>query len=132
MSKQQTIRVGVSASSNLDEVKLAAIDMFVMLNRMFLPRGGGEFAASSNDATGEGLAVVLFWRRFDEYTAKEFRMAMEGMRNRQRQGHSGVCSRTTVPEVESGLASFRTSHVPEDGLEESLSSPLLSEFWYNI
>ena len=77
--------MGVFASSSLDEVKLVAIDLLVMLNRKFVPRGV-EFvlADAAGDATGDDIAVVLYWRRFGEYTEEEFRMAMKGMRNRQR------------------------------------------------
>ena len=63
------------------------------------------------------IVFVLFWRRFGEYTEEEFRMALEGMRNRQRPRKVVVMFKKGGEAVEPGLASFRESLVPEDGLE---------------
>ena len=63
------------------------------------------------------IVFVLFSRRFGEYTEEEFRMAMEGMRNRQRPRRVVVMFKKGGEAVEPALASFRESLVPEDGLE---------------
>ena len=63
------------------------------------------------------IAFVLFWRRFGEYTEEEFRMAMEGMRNRQCPHKVVVMFKKGGEAVEPGLASFRESLALEDGLE---------------
>jgi hypothetical protein len=63
------------------------------------------------------MVFVLFWRRFGEYTEVEFRMAMEGMRNRQCPRKVVVMFKDDGSEVEGGLASFRDSLVAGDGLE---------------
>lgn len=63
------------------------------------------------------IVFVLFSRRFGEYTEEEFRVALEGMRNRQRPRKVVVMFKKGGEAVEPGLASFRESLVPEDGLE---------------
>lgn len=62
------------------------------------------------------IVFVLFSRRFGEYTEEEFRVALEGMRNRQRPCKVVVMFKKCDEAVEPGLASFKESIVPEDGL----------------
>ena len=63
------------------------------------------------------IVFVLFWRRLGEYTEEEFRMAMEGLRNRQRPRKVVVMFKKSGEAVEPGLVSFRESLVPETGLD---------------
>ena len=63
------------------------------------------------------MVFVLFWRRFGEYTEEEFRVAMEGMRNRQRPRKVVVMFKKGGEAVEPGLVSFRESLIVEAGLE---------------
>ncbi len=63
------------------------------------------------------MVFVLFWRRFGEYTEEEFRMAMEGMRNRQRPRKVVVMFKKGGEAMEPGLGSFRESLIVEAGLE---------------
>lgn len=63
------------------------------------------------------IVFVLFWRHFGEYTEEEFRMAMEGLRNRQRPRKVVVMFKKNGEAVEPGLASFRELLAPEDGLD---------------
>ena len=62
------------------------------------------------------MVFVLFWRRFGEYTEEEFRMALEGMRNRQRPCGVVVMFKNDGVEAEDGLVAFRDSLEPGDGL----------------
>lgn len=63
------------------------------------------------------MVFVLFWRRFGEYTEEEFRMALEGMRNRQRPRRIAVMFKNDGSEVEDGLAAFRNSLMAGNGLD---------------
>ena len=63
------------------------------------------------------MVFVLFWRRFGEYTEEEFRMALGGMRNRQRPRKVIVMFKNDGSEVEGRLASFRDSLMLGDGLD---------------
>ena len=63
------------------------------------------------------MVFVLFWRRFGEYTEEEFRMALEGMRNRQRPRKVVVMFKNDGSEVADGLVVFRDSLEPGDGLD---------------
>lgn len=60
---------------------------------------------------------MLFCRRFGEYTGEEFRMALEGMQNRQRPRKVVVMFKNDGAEVEDGLASFQDSLVAGNGLD---------------
>ena len=63
------------------------------------------------------IVFVLFSRRFGEYTEEEFRVALEGMRSRQRPRKVVVMFKKGGEAVEPGLASFRESLLLEAGLE---------------
>ena len=63
------------------------------------------------------MVFVLFWRRFGEYTEEEFRIALEGMRSRQRPRKVIVMFKDDGSDIEGGLASFRDSLMAGDGLD---------------
>ena len=63
------------------------------------------------------IVFVLFWRHFGEYTEEEFRMALDGMRNRQRPRKVVVMFKNDGSEVADGLVVFRDSLEPGDGLD---------------
>ena len=63
------------------------------------------------------IVFVLFWRRFGDYTGEEFRMAMDGLRNRQCPRKVVVMFKKSGEAMDPGLASYRDALVPESGLE---------------
>ena len=116
MYRQQIIRVGVFASSSLDEVKLVVIDMLVMLNRMFVPRGV-EFvlADSSDDATGEDLAIVLYWRDFGDLPLPKFETAYESLKAGGNPAKIYVFFRETSDELDEAMRAFKDSFATKYG-----------------
>lgn len=63
------------------------------------------------------IVFVLFWRRFGEYTEEEFRMALDGLRSRQRPRKVVVMFKNDGEVEDIKLAAFKESLASEDGLD---------------
>lgn len=112
MGKQ--IKVSVFASSCLDEVKLAVIDMLVMLNRM---SRGVEFVLvdSSDDVTGEDLAIALYWRDFGDLPQVKFETAYESLKAGGNPAKIYVFFRESPQELGEAMRAFKDSFASKYG-----------------
>ena len=77
----KTIRVFVSASDGLGEIRLAVQDLLVQLNRFFKARGF-EFVAAlpSEGPAGADLAVALYWKDFGPLPRPDFERVYEAFK----------------------------------------------------
>ena len=119
----QTIKIFLASSDELAHERLVFSRIALELGPQLRERETRidlvkwEYLDSSRELATCDMVFVLFWRRFGEYTEEEFRMAMEGMRNRQRPRRVVVMFKKGGEAVEPGLVSFRESLIVEAGLE---------------
>ena len=84
MQKIKTIRVFVSVSDDLREVKAAVFDLLNQLNRYFTPRGI-EFVPTlpTEGATDGDIALVLYWKDFGSFSELDFAKAYDSFKESQ-------------------------------------------------
>ena len=77
----KTIRVFISASNDLSEVRTAVQDLLAQLNRYFVPRGV-EFVSTlpSEGPTDGDLALALYWKDFGSLTQTNFEKAYDSFK----------------------------------------------------
>ena len=114
MSKQ--IKVSVFASSCLDEVRDVVIDLLMQLNHMFGPRGV-EFvlADTSDDVTGEDLAIALYWRDFGNLPQSKFETAYESLKAGGTPTKIYVFFRESTEELDEAMRAFKDSFASKYG-----------------
>lgn len=113
MNKPTTIKVNVYASSNLDEAKLAVMDLLVQLNHSFVPRGV-EFVLA-NDTNDESLAIVLYWRDFGDLPLPEFEAAYESLKTGGNPTKIYVFFREGADELDKAMRAFKDSFATRYG-----------------
>ena len=77
----KTIRVFVSVSDDLGEVRMVVQDLLLQLNRHFLPRGV-EFVPTlpAEGPTDGDLALALYWKDFGDLPKADFEKAYESFK----------------------------------------------------
>ncbi len=77
----KTIRVFVSVSEDLGDVRAAVQDLLLQLNRHFLPRGV-EFVTTlpAEGPTDGDLALALYWKDFGDLPKADFEKAYESFK----------------------------------------------------
>ena len=77
----KSLRVFVSASDDLGEVRLAVMDLLVQLNRFFKPRGIEFVPALPTEGPADGdFAVALYWKDFGPLPPADFERVYEAFK----------------------------------------------------
>ena len=116
MKEPRIVRVSIFASASLDEARLAVMDLLVQLNRTFVPRGV-EFALAdtSDDVTGEDLAVALYWRDFGNLPQLKFETAYESLKAGGTPTKIYVFFRESAEELDEAMRAFKDSFASKYG-----------------
>ena len=111
----KTIRVFVSASDDLGDVKAAVQDLLVHLNRYFKTRGV-EFVPTlpSEGPTDGDLALALYWKDFGSLPQAEFDKAYDSFKASQAP-KIYVFSRDPDNDIAEALKAFRDSFADRYG-----------------
>ncbi len=113
MDKQKIVKVGVFASSNLQEARLAVEDLLMHLNHVL--KGRGLVFELAGGVDEEDLAVVLYWRDFGDLPLPKFETAYESLKAGGNPAKIYVFFRESSDGIDDAMQAFKDSFAKKYG-----------------